>query len=113
MGKRGKRRRAVQSSCDEEEDGLDVQEQGTTPEVEDAVLKENKMSMNEPDMGQLRLSDMNTEPTKPPTAPAPGMKWVRVTKTEQTMDEKGYFVSRDYVDWEEVEDVQKPINKPK
>ena len=41
------------------------------------------------------------------------MKWARVTKTEQTMDEKGYFVSRDYVDWEEVEDVQKPINKPK
>ena len=56
---------------------------------------------------------MNTEASKPPDkAPAAGMKWARVTKTEQTMDEKGYFVSRDYVDWEEVEDV-KPIHKPK
>ena len=60
----------------------------------------------------MRLSDMNTQPSHRPPA-APGKKWVRVTKTEQSMDEKGYFVSKDVVEWEEVDDVEKPINKPK
>ena len=53
--------------------------------------------VNDADFGQLRLSDMNTQPSHPPAAP--GKKWVRVTKTEQSMDEKGYFVSKDIVEW--------------
>ena len=35
------------------------------------------------------------------------MKWVRVKKTEQTMDEKGYMVFRDVEEWEEVKHVEK------
>ena len=47
---------------------------------------------------------MPTEISKPKEAAAPGKKWVKVTKTEQTIDEKGYFVSRDFETWEEVDD---------
>ena len=53
---------------------------------------------------------MNTQPSHRPPA-APGKKWVRVTRTEQSMDEKGYFVSKDVVEWEEVDD-EKAVNKP-
>lgn len=68
---------------------------------------------NEPEHGQLRLSDMQTQPSSRPPA-APGKRWARVTRTEQTMDEKGYFVSRDYEEWEEVEDAKKSATlKPK
>ena len=64
------------------EDGLDVQKE-TTPE--DNTLQESK-DVNGADYGQLRLSDMNTQEASRPPA-APGMKWARVTRTEQTMDE--------------------------
>ena len=43
---------------------------------------------------------MPTEISKPKEPAAPGKKWVRVTKTEQTIDEKGYFVSKDTEVWE-------------
>ena len=51
---------------------------------------------------------MQTQPSERRPA-APGKKWVKVNRTEQTIDDKGYFVSRDYVDWEEVDDVKKPL----
>ena len=50
---------------------------------------------------------MQTQPTKPKQPAAPGKKWVKVMRTEQTIDEKGYFVSRDVEEWEEVEDLRK------
>ena len=77
MKRSKKKRRAVESSCDDEEDGLDVQKE---EEPVDNTLQESK-HVNEADFGQLRLSDMNTQPSHRPPA-APGKKWVRVTKTE-------------------------------
>ena len=61
----------------------------------------------------IRLSDEATAivtPLKPTQAPAPGKKWVKVKKTEQTMDEKGYMCFKDVEVWEEVE-AAKPARK--
>ena len=46
----------------------------------------------------------------PQTSPAPGKKWAKVTRTETTMDDKGYMVTKDVDSWEEVDDV-KPVRK--
>ena len=60
----------------------------------------------------LRLSDEATAvtPQKPPQQAAPGKKWVKVKKTEQSFDAKGYMCFQDVEAWEEVDDV-KPARK--
>ena len=45
-------------------------------------------------------------PQKPPQQAAPGKKWVKVKKTEQTMDAKGYMCFQDVEAWEEVDDIK-------
>ena len=48
---------------------------------------------------------------KGPIEPAaPGKKWAKVKKTEQTMDAKGYMIFQDVETWEEVDDI-KPVRK--
>ena len=60
----------------------------------------------------MRLSEEPTAvtPSKPPQDAAPGKKWVKVKKTEQTMDAKGYMCFQDVEAWEEVDDI-KPARK--
>lgn len=55
-----------------------------------------------------RFSDEPTaiSPDKPPKQAAPGKKWVKVKKTEQTMDAKGYMCFQDVEVWEEVDDAR-------
>ena len=46
-------------------------------------------------------------PNKQPTKPAaPGKKWVKVKRTETSMDAKGYMCTQDVEVWEEVDDVK-------
>lgn len=62
---------------------------------------------------QIRISDEATAvtPFKPPHAAAPGKKWAKVKKTEQSMDDKGYMCFKDVEVWEEVEDVRAAARK--
>ena len=43
---------------------------------------------------------------RPNEAPEPGKKWVKIKKTEQTMDAKGYMCFKDVEVWEQVDDVK-------
>ena len=48
-----------------------------------------------------RLSDEMTAMTDGKPGPCdPGMKWVKVKKTEMKMDAKGYMVTQDVESWE-------------
>ena len=54
-----------------------------------------------------RLSDEMTAMTDGKPGPSdPGMKWVKVKKTEMKMDAKGYMVTQDVESWE-----QQPVAK--
>ncbi len=61
----------------------------------------------------LNMSEEKTAatPCKPVQAAAPGKKWAKVKKTEQTMDSKGYMVFQDVEVWEEVEDTRQAAKK--
>ena len=80
----------------------------TSPKSPKHVLKPITEDYNVP---RLSNEDTAVTPLKAPKqAAAIGKKWVKIKKTEQTLDAKGYMCFKDVEVWEEVEDV-KPAKK--
>ena len=92
-----KRRVQRDSSVDEDEHMVATENQANNNEkspsrVLQTIADDNNIA-SASNAKQLRLSDEPTAvtPQKPPRQVAPGKKWVKVKKTEQTMDAKGYM----------------------